>query len=105
MHTGGQSAADIDAGTIVPGCAGGIVRDGYARHDDLADALPAWYGAHSPRDLRDLYSFDPDGQLWARSMANLLIHANAAATAARAAGHPTSTRLNWLRSAPGTGAR
>ena len=38
--------------------------------------------------MRDLYTFDPDGQVWARSMADLLIHANAAATAARAAGQP-----------------
>jgi transposase len=41
---------------------------------------------HGLRDLKDLYQFDPAGQLWARSMADLLISANAAATAARAAG-------------------
>jgi transposase len=40
---------------------------------------------HGLRDLKDLYQFDPAGQLWARSMAGLLISANAAATAARAA--------------------
>ena len=54
----------------------------------LTDALHAWCGAHNLRDLRDLYTFDPGGQVWARSMADLLIHANAAATAARAAGQP-----------------
>ena len=37
---------------------------------------------------RDLYTFDPDGQMWARSMADLLIRRQAAATAARAAGQP-----------------
>ena len=37
------------------------------------------------RDLAGLYHFDPDGQVWARSMADLLIDANAQATAARSA--------------------
>jgi transposase len=85
MHTGGRSAADIDAGGVLPGYAGTIVRDGYAGYDHLTSALHAWCGAHNLRDLRDLYTFDPDGQVWARSMADLLIHANAAATATRTA--------------------
>jgi len=88
MHTGGRSAADIDAGGVLDGYGGVIVRDGYAGYSHLTDALHAWCGAHNLRDLRDLYTFDPDGQVWARSMADLLIHANAAATAARAAGPP-----------------
>jgi transposase len=86
LHTGGRSAADIDAGGVLDGYTGVIVRDGYAGYSHLTDALHAWCGAHNLRDLRDLYTFDPGGQLWARSMADLLIHANAAATAARAAG-------------------
>ena len=44
------------------------------------------HNAHGLRDLAGLYRFDPEGQLWARSMADLLIDANAQATAARAAG-------------------
>jgi transposase len=88
MHTGGRSAADIDAGGVLAGYAGTIVRDGYAGYRHLTDALHAWCGAHGLRDLRDVYEFDPDGQVWARSMADLLISANAAATAARAAGQP-----------------
>ena len=88
MHTGGRSAADMDAGSILPGYTGVIVRDGYAGYRHLTDALHAWCGAHNLRDLRDLYTFDPDGQVWARSMADLLIHANAAATAGRAPGQP-----------------
>jgi transposase len=87
MHTGGRSADDIDAGGILPGYAGTIVRDGYAGYTHLSDALHAWCGAHGLRDLRDLYRWNPDGQLWARSMADLLIRANAKATAARAAGN------------------
>src|SRR6266545_2699692 len=43
-------------------------------------------GANLLRDLRDVYEFDPDGQVWASSMADLLVYANKAAGAARAAG-------------------
>jgi len=88
MHTGGRSAEDIDAGGVLPGYPGTIVRDGYAGCQHLSDALHAWCGAHGLRDLRGVYEPDPDGQVWARSMADLLIHANAKATAARAAGKP-----------------
>jgi transposase len=71
---------------VLPGYAGTIVRDGYAGYDHLGDALHAWCGAHGLRDLKGLYEFDPQGQVWARSMADLLIWANKQATAARAAG-------------------
>jgi transposase len=86
LHAGGRSAEDIDAGSILPGYQGTIVRDGYAGYDHLSSALHAWCGAHGLRDLAGLYRFDPDGQVWARSMADLLIWANRQATAARAAG-------------------
>ena len=86
MHAGDRTKEAIDAGGVLPGYAGVIVRDGYAGYDHLADALHAWCGAHNLRDLKDLYTADPDGQLWARSMADLLIDANATATAARSAG-------------------
>jgi len=88
MHTGGRTSEDIDAGGILPGYTGTIVRDGYAGYSHLADALHAWCGAHGLRDLRGVCELDPDAQVWARSMADLLIHANAKATAARAAGKP-----------------
>ena len=91
MHTGDRSSQAIDAGQVLPGYAGTIVRDGYKGYEHLTDALHAWCGAHGLRDLAGLYRFDPDGQLWARAMADLLIDANAAAGAARAAGH---TRLS-----------
>jgi transposase len=109
MHTGGRSAADIDAGGILPGYAGTIVRDGYAGYRHLTDAMHAWCGAHNLRDLRDLYTFDPDGQVWARSMADLLLHANATATTARAVGQPRLTgeqmsEINaWYRGAVAKG--
>jgi transposase len=109
MHTGGRTADDIDAGNVLPGYAGTIVRDGYAGYTHLSGALHAWCGAHGLRDLRGVYELDPDRQVWARSMADLLIRANAAATAARAAGqhHLSDNQLAeisaWYRGAVAKG--
>jgi transposase len=86
MHTGDRTREAIDAGGILPDFKGTIVRDGYNGYEHLTGALHAWCGAHGLRDLAGLHRFDPDGQLWARAMADTLIDANAAATAARAAG-------------------
>jgi transposase len=86
MHAGDRTSEAIDSGGILPGYAGTIVRDGYKGYEHLTDALHAWCGAHGLRDLAGLHRFDPDGQLWARSMADLLIGANARAGAARRAG-------------------
>jgi transposase len=86
MHTGGRSAADIDAGDVLPAYAGTIVRDGYAGYTHLIDAHHAWCGAHLLRDLRAFHTADPEGQIWAAAMATTLTDANTAAAAARAAG-------------------
>ena len=87
MHTGDRSAAAIDAGQVLPGYAGVIVRDGYhAGYGHLTEALHAWCGAHLLRDLKDLYDFEPGKQDWASQMACLLIEARDAARDARLAG-------------------
>ena len=86
MHTGDRTKEAIDAGGVLPGYAGTIVRDGYKGYEHLTGALHAWCGAHGLRDLAGRHRFDPDGQRRARAMADTLIDANAAATAARAAG-------------------
>jgi transposase len=86
MHTGDRSAGAIDAGGVLPGYAGIIVRDGYAGYEHLTDALHAWCGAHLLRDLKSLYDFEPGSQDWAEQMASLLIDARDAAAAARQAG-------------------
>ena len=87
MHTGDRSAPAIDAGGVLPGYGGIIVRDGYhAGYGHLTDALHAWCGAHLLRDLKDLYDFEPGKQDWAASMAGLLIEARDTACAARGAG-------------------
>jgi len=97
MHTGDRTSQAIDAGGILPGYAGTIVRDGYKGYEHLTNALHAWCGAHGLRDLAGLYRFDPDGQIWARSMADLLIDANAQATAARTAGQASLSHANLAR--------
>ena len=86
LHTGGRSKAAIDAGKVLPGYTGTIVRDGYAGYTHLLDAHHAWCGAHLLRDLRAFHTADPDTQLWAAAMADTLCDANNAAQAARVAG-------------------
>jgi transposase len=84
MHTGDRSAAAADAGGVLPGYAGIIVRDGcHGGYGHLAGALHAWCGAHLLRDLKDLYDFEPAQQDWASSMASLLTEARDAARDAR----------------------
>jgi transposase len=87
MHTGGRSADDIDAGGVLPGYTGIIVRDGYAGYSHLTDAAHAWCAAHLLRELKDLYEFEPAAQTWAAGMAGLLCEANHAAQATRADGN------------------
>ena len=79
MHTGDRSADAIDAGGVLPGYQGVIVRDGYAGYGHLTDALHAWCGVHLLRDLKGLYDFEPSQQQWASQMAGLLIEARDAA--------------------------
>ena len=86
MHTGDRSADAIDAGGVLPGYQGVIVRDGYAGYGHLTSALHAWCGVHLLRDLKGLYDFEPSQQEWASQMAALLIEARDAAAAARLAG-------------------
>lgn len=89
MHTGGRTKDDIDAGKILPGYTGTIVRDGYAGYVHLIDAHHAWCGAHLLRDLAAFHRVDPEGQLWAAAMADTLTDAHHHAQAARAAGRDT----------------
>jgi transposase len=83
MHTGDRSGPAIDAGGVLPGYTGIIVRDGYSGYAHLTDALHAWCGAHLLRDLKDLYDFEAGKQHWAQDMAALLIEARGAARDAR----------------------
>ena len=76
MHTGGRTKDDIDAGKVLPGYTGTIVRDGYAGYAHLIDAHHAWCGAHLLRDLAAFHRADPDGQFWAAAMADTLTDAH-----------------------------
>jgi transposase len=98
MHTGGRTKTDIDNGAVLPGYAGTIVRDGYAGYTHLTDAAHAWCAAHLLRDLAAFHRADPEQQVWAKAMADLLIDAHQHAQAARATGaealdEPTLTDL------------
>lgn len=75
FHVGGRGKADIDAGQVLPGFTGTLVRDGYAAYRHLADADHAWCGAHLIRDLRGVHESDPAGQQWAEVMAGTLLMA------------------------------
>ena len=84
----------IIAEAVLAGGAGGGGRGvrvdeqvGHGPGPDLAVWVPP---VHIPQVAQAVGAceLDPDGQIWARSMADLLIHANAKATAARAAGKP-----------------
>ena len=86
LHTGGRTKADIDNGGVLPGHTGVIVRDGYPGYAHLTDALHAWCAAHLLRDLAAFHRADPDKQVWAKAMADLLVDAHHQAQAARAAG-------------------
>jgi len=86
MHTGGRSKTDIDNGAVLPGYPGVIVRDGYAGYTHLTDAHHAWCAAHLLRDLAAFHRADPDKQVWAKAMADLLIDAHHHAQAAHATG-------------------
>ncbi|PWR15441.1 IS66 family transposase [Micromonospora sicca] len=86
FHVGGRSAADIDAGGVLPGFTGTLVRDGYAAYQHLTDAEHAWCGAHLIRDLRGVHETDPAGQEWAEAMATTLLMAKTMTEQAVAAG-------------------
>ena len=85
MHTGDRTKKAINAGGVLPGYAGTIVRDGYKGYEHLTDALHAWCGAHGLRTWPACTASTPTGSC-GPAHGRHVIDANAAATAARAAG-------------------
>jgi transposase len=83
LHAAGRTCEGIDAGRVLPGYTGVLVRDGYAGYQHLAGAVHAWCGAHL---LRDLKAQHDAGQEWAGALAGVLRGALAATRAARDAG-------------------
>jgi transposase len=101
MHVGGRSADDVDAGGVLPGFDGVLVRDGYAAYQHLKDADHAWCGAHLLRDLRGVHEQAPAAQSWAEHMANALLIAKKMTEDAVAAGRDqlTAEQLSLIGSA------
>jgi transposase len=97
FHVGGRSAADVDAGGVLPGFTGTIVRDGYAAYQHLSDATHAWCGAHLLRDLKAVHEADPAGQSWAEAMANTLLIAKQATEQAVTEGRDALTEQQISR--------
>ena len=91
MHTGGRGISDIDAGKVLDGFAGILVRDGYGGYTHLVDAVHVWCGAHTLRDLKAVHDADPDHQQGTEAMANTLVLALKATHEARRAGRDTLT--------------
>lgn len=101
LHVGGRSKDDIDAGGVLVGFSGVLVRDGYAGYDHLSAAVHAECGAHLLRALKAVHDADPAGQSWAEAMSETLLLAKdmmaAAAQAGQATLEPEQVRL--IRSA------
>jgi transposase len=89
FHPGDRSREGIDAGGILPGHAGVLVRDGYSGYQHLAGAVHAWCGAHLLRDLKAIRDAAPEAQAWADAMAAVLRDALRTTRQARAAGKDT----------------
>jgi transposase len=97
LHAGSRSKADIDAGGVLLGFTGVLVRDGYAGYDHLSTAVHAECGAHLLRALKGVHDGDPDRQSWAEAMTNTLLMARemmaAAVKAGRSALEPEQVSL------------
>jgi transposase len=90
FHAGRRTSQDIDAGGVLAGFAGVLVRDGYVGYDHIDTATHAECGAHLLRALKGVHDGDPCGQVWAEYMANTLLIAKQMMQQAATAGH---TRL------------
>jgi transposase len=101
LHAGSRSKADIDAGGVLAGFTGVLVRDGYAGYDHITTATHAECGAHMLRALKGVHDADPDGQQWAEAMTNTLLIAKKWMAQAAAAGHRSlgDDQVSFIRSA------
>jgi transposase len=101
LHAGSRSKADIDAGGVLVGFTGVLVRDGYAGYDHIDTAKHAECGAHLLRALKAVHESDPGGQEWAEAMANTLLLAKDMMATAAAAGRGAldADQVGFIRSA------
>jgi transposase len=101
LHAGNRSKAAIDAGGVLAGFTGVLVRDGYAGYDHIDTAIHAECGAHLLRALKGVHDGDPAAQVWAEYMANTLLIAKRMTEQAAAAGHTrlTAEQVRFIRCA------
>jgi transposase len=101
LHAGRRTSHDIDAGGVLAGFAGVLVRDGYVGYDHIDTATHAECGAHLLRALKGVHDGDPAGQVWAEYMANTLLIAKQMMQQAAAAGHTrlSDEQTGFIRSA------
>lgn len=101
LHTGSRSKADIDAGGVLAGFTGVLVRDGYAGYDHVKTAVHAECGAHLLRALKGVHDADPAAQSWAEAMTNTLLLAKDMMAAAAEAGKTTldAEQVSLIRAA------
>lgn len=101
LHAGSRSKADIDAGGVLAGFTGVLVRDGYAGYDHLITATHAECVAHLLRTLKGVHDSDPAGQEWAEAMVNTLLIAKKWMAEAAAAGRRSldEAQVRFIRSA------
>jgi transposase len=101
FHAGRRTKDDIDAGGVLAGFTGVLVRDGYAGYDHLSAATHAECGAHLLRALKGVHDSDSAGQVWAEYMANTLLIAKQMMRQAAEAGRTrlTDEQAGLIRSA------
>jgi transposase len=101
LHAGRRTNQDIDAGGVLAGFAGVLVRDGYGGYDHIDTATHAECGAHLLRALKGVHDGDPCGQVWAEYMANTLLIAKQMMQQAATAGHTrlSEEQTGFIRSA------
>lgn len=73
MHVGGRTKQAIDAGAVLPGYTGALVRDGYSGYLHFDQAAHVWCGAHTLRDIKLLHDADPKGQSGLAMMRDALL--------------------------------
>jgi transposase len=89
LHAGSRGKTDIDAGGVLAGFTGVLVRDGYAGYDHLTTAVHAECAAHLLRALKAVHDGDPAGQSWAEAMTDTLLLAKDMMARAAKAGQAT----------------
>lgn len=101
LHAGSRSKTDIDAGGVLSGFTGVLVRDGYAGYDHITTAQHAECGAHLLRALKGVHEADPAAQEWAEAMANTLLIAKKWMAEAAVAGQRglDEAQVRFIRSA------